>query len=152
VAANAIASTSKGDSFMKLMSSISWEVGMPTAYFADPSGIDPDNHASARDMFALARYLYTFRPDILGITRTAHTFIATTTDHGSHIVDSTHPFVNDPRFIGGKTGRTPEAGETMLTMLNINNQPIVFIVLHSAIGERAQDTSILIDMFEALGQ
>ncbi len=151
VAAEAIASTDGGPEFMKLMSSISWEVGMPTAYFADPSGIDPENHASARDMFALSRYLYTFRPDILSITRTPHTVIATTTDHGSHVIDSTHPFVSDPRFIGGKTGRTPEAGETMLTMLNINNQPIAFIVLHSAIGERTRDTDILINKFEALG-
>jgi len=152
VAAEAIASSSNRNAFMGLMSSIACEIGMPTAYFADPSGIDPHNEASANDMFALAQYLYTSRPDILAITRTPHTFIATTTDHGSHVVDSTHPFIKDSRFIGGKTGRTPEAGETMLTIFRIANQPIAFIVLHSDIGERAHDTQLLIDAYTALGQ
>ncbi len=150
VAAEAIASSSDRSKFMGLMSSIAWEIGMPTAYFADPSGLDPHNEASANNMFALAKYLYTIRPDILAITRTQHIVIATTTDHISHIVNSIHPFVTDPRFIGGKTGRTPEAGETMLTILNINGQPIAFIVLHSDIGARAHDTSLLIDKFKAL--
>jgi len=150
VAAEAIASSTGRLHFMDVMSNTAWEIGMPDTYFMDPSGLDPRNEASANDMFALARYLYTYRPDILAITRTPHMDMATTTDHESHIFDSTHPFVNDPRFIGGKTGRTPEAGETMLTILRINSQPIVFIVLHSAYGERANDTTKLIKKYEML--
>lgn len=147
VAAEAIASSSDRTAFLELMSSYAWEVGMPTAYFADPSGIDPHNHASASDMFALARYLYVYRPDVLALTRIAHEEVATTTDHGSHSFDSIHPFVNDPRFLGGKTGRTPEAGETMMTILRIGSQPIVFIVMGSDYGMREADTNLLIQKF-----
>jgi D-alanyl-D-alanine carboxypeptidase len=149
-AAEAIASTTDRDHFLDLMSSISWEIGMPHAFFGDASGLDPDNVATAEDLFGLARYLYQYRPDILAITRIPVATTATTTEHDAHTFESTHPFVNDPRFIGGKTGRTPEAGETMLTMLNIDNTPIAFIVMHSDYGKREADTSLLIKKFMAL--
>ncbi|HTK33644.1 MAG TPA: serine hydrolase [Candidatus Paceibacterota bacterium] len=152
VAAEAIASSTDRDHFLQLMSSTAWEVNMPTAFFADPSGLDPRNNASAKDMFALAQYLYHYRPDILEITRIPHVTVATTSDHGAHNFDSIHPFVTDPRFIGGKTGRTYEAGETMLTILRIADKPIAFIILHSAFGERAADTDILIRKFEQLSE
>ena len=145
IAAEAIASSSGRIKFMELMSSYAWEVGMPQAYFADPSGIDPHNQASAKDIFFLGQYLYKFRPDILAITRIANLNIATTSEHGTHNFTSIHPFVNDTRFIGGKTGRTKEAGETMLTILRINSQAIAFVVMGSEIGARAGDTRLLIE-------
>jgi D-alanyl-D-alanine carboxypeptidase len=147
IAAEAIASSSDRNGFLVLMSSYAWEIGMPTAYFADPSGINPHNHASADDMFALAKYLYAYRPDILAITHIAHEGVATTTDHGSHVFDSIHPFVNDVRFIGGKTGRTPEAGETMMTILRMGTEPIAFIIMGSDYGRREADTNLLIQKF-----
>jgi len=150
IAAEAIASSSDRLKFLTLMSSYAWEIGMPTAYFADPSGINPYNHASANDMFALAKYLYVYRPDILAITRIAHEGVATTTEHSSHVFDSIHPFVNDPRMIGGKTGRTPEAGETMMTILRMGTQPIAFIIMGSDYGRREADTDLLVQKFQAL--
>jgi D-alanyl-D-alanine endopeptidase (penicillin-binding protein 7) len=148
VAAESIASSTDRIAFMKEMRSYSWEVGMPHSYFADPSGISSRNVASAHDMFGLAQYLYKFRPDILAITRIGTTSIATTTEHGSHTIVSTHPFINDLRFIGGKTGRTPEAGETMLTMMTLNEQPIAIIVIGSKYGAREWDTRKLLKQIE----
>jgi D-alanyl-D-alanine endopeptidase (penicillin-binding protein 7) len=129
---------------MELMRSYAWEVGMPNSFFADPSGISPQNVASAQDLFGLAKYLVNFRPDILQRTRIMGASFATTTSHGSHVITSTHPFVGDPRFIGGKTGRTEAAGETMLTILNIDDQPIAFIILGARYGSRESDTRILL--------
>ncbi len=146
VAAEALASTTDRKNFLELMSSYAWEIGMSTAFFADPSGVNPHNAASAVDLFALAKYLYKYRPDVLALTRTASTSVATTTEHGSHDFVSTHPFVLDSRFIGGKTGRTPEAGDTMLTIMNINNQPIAIVVLGSRYDGRAADTRKIIEM------
>jgi D-alanyl-D-alanine carboxypeptidase len=146
VAAEAVASASgHRNNFLELMSSYAWEIGMSSTYFADASGLSPQNAASARDLFALARYLYNSRPDILAITRTPQFYIATTTEHGSHEVVSTHPFVNDPNFIGGKTGRTPEAGETMMTLMKVNGRPIAVVVLGSVLGGREIDTRVLIE-------
>ncbi len=142
VAAEALASTSDRAKFLELMSSYAWEVGMPSTFFADPSGISPQNVSTAEDFFNLARYIYKSRPDILKITRTPSLSVGTTTDHGPHDYRSTHPFVNDPNFIGGKTGRTPEARETMITIMNINDRPVAIIVLAS--NNRKGDTDLLL--------
>lgn len=143
IAAEALASSTNRAAFLNLMNSYAWEIGLPTSFFDDPSGLSPHNAASARGFFALAQYVYKSRPDLLAITRIAAISVGTTTDHGAHDFMSIHPFVQDPRFIGGKTGHTPEASDTMLTILNINGNPIAFIVLGS--NDRRADTSLLID-------
>ena len=150
IAAEAFSYTGNRTTFLELMSSYAWEVGMPATFFADPSGVDPHNASSANDFFALARYLYVYRPDILALTRTASMRLASTTDHAARQFNSIHPFVNDPRFIGGKTGRTPEAGETMLTLLTLNGQSVAFVVIGSQMDHRATDTSLLIDKVNGL--
>ena len=151
VASEAIASSSNRSDFLALMSSYSWEVGASTAFFADPSGLDSRNTASARDLFALAKYLYVNRPDILELTRTASTSVATTTEHGAHTFVSIHPFVTDSRFIGGKTGRTTQAGDTMMTILRLDDtHDIVCVVLGSMYNQRARETTILFDRVKKL--
>jgi D-alanyl-D-alanine carboxypeptidase (penicillin-binding protein 5/6) len=147
VAAESISeATGDKEDFLEQMKGYSWEIGMPGSYFADPSGVSPQNAATAYDIFALAGYLVNYRPDILAITRIPRKELATTTDHGYHLIESTHPFVNDPRFVGGKTGRTPEAGETMVTILNIYGRKVAFVVLGSR--NREQDTRTLIGVIE----
>jgi D-alanyl-D-alanine carboxypeptidase len=150
VAAEAIASATDRNNFLELMSSYAWEVGMPSSFFADASGLSPQNAASARDLFALSQYLYNSRQEILAITRQPSASVGTTSDHGAHLFMSTHPFVFHPDFIGGKTGRTPEAGETMLTMMKISNRPIAVIVLGSEYGAREGDTQVLLDSVRKL--
>lgn len=143
IMAETLASTTSRTRFMDLMSSYAWEIGMPATYFADPSGLSPQNMSSARDFFALARYLFNLRPDILTITKTPKFTLATTTEHGYREINSTHPFVNEANFLGGKTGRTPQARDTMLTILSINNIPVAFIVLGSE--DRKKDTLYLVE-------
>lgn len=142
IMAETLASTTSRTKFMDLMSSYAWEIGMPSTYFADPSGLSPQNMSSASDFFALARYLYNMRPDILAITKTANFTLSTTTEHNYREIVSTHPFVNEPNFLGGKTGKTPQARDTMLTILDIKGIPIAFIVLGSE--DRKKDTLYLI--------
>lgn len=148
IAAEALSSSMDRLKFLELMSSYSWEIGMPSTFFADPSGVSPQNVASAKDLLALAKYLYRSRPDILEITHTTGTETATTTEHEAHTFTSTHPFAADPRFIGGKTGRTPEAGDTMLTILKIKDQPVAIVVLGSSYHGREGDTRILAEKIE----
>lgn len=151
IVAEALASSTSRIAFMDLMSSYAWEIGMPSTYFADPSGLSPANVSTARDFFALAKYLYKLRPDILAITKIAKTSLATTTAHGYHEFISTHPFVYDQNFLGGKTGRTPSARDTMLTIINVSGKPISIIVLASE--DRRKDTLYLLQLAsELLGQ
>lgn len=142
--AEVLASSTNRVGFMEDMSSYAWEIGMQSTFFADPSGLNPLNISSAKDFFALAKYLYNSRSDILSITRNSEIIIATTTKHGSYTFISTHPFVNYPGFLGGKTGRTNAAKETMLTILTIKDKPIAIIVLGSE--NRRKDTQYLIEL------
>ncbi len=150
VAAEAIASSVNVPAFLDLMMGYSSEMGMTSTSFADPSGLSEYNQSTASDVFVLSQYLYKYRPDILKITQTPYVDIATTTSHGSHVFVSTHPFVSQTDFLGGKTGRTVAAGETMLTILNIDNKPIAFIVLGSQTGTREHDTKLLVDKTKSL--
>jgi D-alanyl-D-alanine carboxypeptidase len=74
--------------------------------------------------------------------------ILKTQNHEAHQYTSTHPYVNDPRFLGGKTGTTDLAGETMMTILNIRENPIAIIVLHSEKGKRKSDTEKILSLIE----
>lgn len=144
IAAEALASTSGRASFMEAMSSYAWEIGMNSTYFADPSGLSPLNVSSAKDFFALARYLYASRPDILAITRTQNVSSASTTDHESHEYTNIHPFAADPDFIGGKTGHTSQAKDTMLTMMRVKDKLVAIVVLSS--DDRRRDTELLLGL------
>lgn len=146
VAAEALASTANRAKFLELMSSYAWEVGMSSTYFADPSGLSPQNISTSRDFFALARYLYKSRPDILAITKTSQYNVATTTEHNAHQFVSIHPFIGDPNFLGGKTGHTPVAKDTLLTIMNIRGTPVAIIVLSS--DNRKSDTAYLIGLIK----
>jgi len=143
IAAEALASTTNRTRFLETMSSYAWEIGMSQTFFADPSGLSPTNISTARDFFALARYLHESRPEILSITKTKNYTLATTTDHGRHEFVNIHPFARDPNFLGGKTGHTDVARDTMLTIMNIAGQPVAIIVLGSE--NRQRDTLLLIE-------
>lgn len=142
VAGEAIASSSDRMKFLELMSSYSWEIGMPKAFFVDPTGLSERNAGTAKGFFAMARYLYSQKPEILAITKLERLSVGTTTNHGAHDFVNIHPFVRDARFLGGKTGRTPAALDTMLTILNIWGRPVAIVVMRSP-GNRAKDTAYL---------
>ncbi len=145
LAAQSIASSSAMQNFIQLMFGYAREIGMNSTRFLDSSGLDSGNVASAQDIFTLAKYIYNHRPDLLTITRNRDISFATTTEHGSHTFFSTNAYVYNSDFIGGKTGRSNAAGETMLTMLNIHDKKVAIIVLGSEPGRREQDTRKLID-------
>lgn len=147
IAAESFASFNGRISFIEKMSSYAWEIGMSKSYFADPSGLNERNMSSAKELFELVKYIYSNEKWIFDISKKARYSISTTTRNNFHDITSTHPFVNDPRFLGGKTGRTYKAGETMITILNMNGRPIVFIVLGSEWGKRGADTRMLLEKY-----
>jgi D-alanyl-D-alanine carboxypeptidase len=134
--------------FMSLMNAAIKSLGMTQTSFEDPSGLSPENVSSANDLFKLARYLYADEPGILTITKTPEFDLATTTDHDGHNFMNFNSFLYDPHYLGGKTGRTVTAGETMLSMFSLPikgvNNPIAIIVLHSSQDSRQTDSDLLV--------
>ena len=152
-AAEAFAESYGYGEFMTQMNAFAEEIGMKNTSFRDASGLSPGNVSSANDLFAFSRYLYDYEKPLLEITRTREYSLATTTDHGSHRFVSINPFTLNPYFLGGKTGRTNEAGESMVSLFHFRTAekayPIVIIVLRSRWSEREADTGRLLEKFMA---
>ena len=157
---SAPAGTSPSETFfIQKMNALSASLGLTQTHFQDASGLAAGNVSDAKDLFSFARYLYANQQSLLGITTTYSYPVATTTDHLGHDFINIDPFVGDPHYVGGKTGRTDLAGETMLSIFDYKQNgidyPIVVIVLHSDLSERQNDSSKLylqaIDLIEKQG-
>ncbi len=153
-AAEAIAQSFTGgyNSFLYQMNSFVNELGMNSTSFKDASGLSSGNISNASDLFILSRYIYNNEKDLLALTKNYTVSLASTTEHAGHTYKAIDPFVLDPNFIGGKTGRTIEAKESMLSLFNysLNSSmklPISVIVLRSDFSSREIDTSILFEQF-----
>lgn len=150
-AAEAIAQSFGYAEFISAMNLFASENGMKKTSFKDASGLSPGNVSNAENLFKFAQYLFDHEKDLLEITKEKEKILATTTDHGYHRFVSINPFVFYEPFIGGKTGRTDEAKESMITLLNYEiaskTYPIAIIVLRSDYGERSPDTEKILDRF-----
>lgn len=150
-AAQALAEASGYDHFIASMKLRAREIGMMHTSFEDPSGLSDQNISNATDLFAFARHLYKNEPKILELSRTATADLASTTLRAAHHYTNTNPFVGDPHYIGGKTGRTSAARESMLSLFNYTvgtkTYPIVVIVLRSDYNSRQIDSSLLFEQF-----
>jgi D-alanyl-D-alanine carboxypeptidase len=150
-AAEALAQSYGYENFIKKMNVLTANLGMSKTAFQDASGLSPGNVSTAEDLFALARYIYLTEKPLLEITRKSVVNLASTTDHGPHTFHSINPFPLDPNFLGGKTGRTTEAKESMLSLFRYNkglkSYPVAIIVLRSEFRDREIDSSILFEQF-----
>ena len=150
-AAEAIAQSYGYDNFVKQMKAFTSELNMTSTSFQDASGLNSRNSSNSQDLFILSRYLYEKEKPLLEITRQIHITLASTTEHGEHIFNTINPFPLDPHFIGGKTGRTNEAKESMISLFRYFNgtmsYPVAIIVLRSDFKVREIDSSILFEQF-----
>ena len=139
------------DKFIKKMNDFVKKIGMSSTTFRDASGLSSANISNADDLFIFAKYLYKNQPALLEITRKTDFDLATSSEHGFHHFVSINPFVGYEPFIGGKTGRTVEAKESMVSLFKTKQgtttYPVAVIILRSEFGEREIDTENVLDKF-----
>lgn len=133
-AAEAIAGYLGRERFIRLMNQKSKAIGMNTARFTDPAGRDAGNIASVEDLFALSKYIYHNRRFIFDMT--AGRVESRAYGPGLYSdIKNFNAFKDEPGFIGGKVGKTEEAGNTMLAALDISfggkERPVVLILLNT---------------------
>ncbi len=133
--------------------------------FADPSGLSGQNRSTAYDLLLLAKSVKDLQPDILTVTKTRQktvmldggrlagqpaTVYAATDGPVYRDLQNINLFVNDPRFLGGKTGYTSAAGETLISLFRLpiqdSSRNVVFIILGS--DAREKDFGILMKWLE----
>ncbi len=136
--------------------------------FADPSGLSAENRSTAYDLLLLAKSLKDLTPELLAITKTREKTVMLDSERSTPFRSQTasvyaaidapiyrdlqniNLFVNDPRFLGGKTGFTSAAGETLISLFQLpiqkSSRTVAFIILGS--DNREKDFGILMKWLE----
>jgi len=107
---------------IKLMNEKAKLILMKQTEFTDPSGFDPGNVSTSRDLFYLARYIFNNRTPILEITKGNK--VRSFGDIGFDIEKfwNKNVFINDSTFVGGKTGYIKESKSTAIFIFRLSDQ------------------------------
>jgi D-alanyl-D-alanine endopeptidase (penicillin-binding protein 7) len=116
------------DGFIQLMNDKAVELGLDHTHYADPSGLDPGNVASARDMARLIAFVSNDER-ISSIMR--KTEYRASTSRRQVVVHNTNRLLgSDVQVQGGKTGFIRDAGYCLATLLRLpQGEPIAVVVL-----------------------
>lgn len=142
------------DEFIKLMNSKAAQLGMKDTLFLNPTGLDEDygkQYSSAFDVSLMSRYLINKWPRIVEISSTEHVFIEATKEHQDYdMYSGINLLTTYPGVVGLKTGYTPEAGLTLVTLARKGNHEMLGVLLGAT--DRRDDAKALLDYsFSILG-
>jgi len=129
-AAEVLAEHFDRETFIRKMNQQADILTMEETSYEDPSGLSINNKSTATDLFKLAGYIYKERKNLLDITR-LRSF-----NTKKHSWSSNNQFLRSDGYVGGKSGYTDPAGQTVVSLFSIplseeNTRPIGIVLLHS---------------------
>lgn len=137
--------------FAELMNQRARSVGATNSNFANPSGLNHPNHyTTARDMTKIAREAFSNKTFQHFAGTVGYYFPAIQSKSSKTWITMGHKMLHrgDPRYydgvIGGKTGYTSKAGNTLVTCAIRNGKKIIAVIL-SARGTHYKDTRAMLD-------
>lgn len=144
-AATALAEHNSGstDAFVTKMNETAKRLGMENTNYANTTGLDSNvGYSTAKDLALLSTYL-THNENIKEIVRLSSADVSS--QNGlSHHLESTNILLGEMGIKGLKTGKTPAAGECLITLAEgSDGHEIITIILGS--DNRFSDTRTLID-------
>lgn len=146
--------TGDRDEFLKLMNIRAKQLGMNNTYFANPTGLDEErgnSYSSAYDLAILTRYLTRNYPEVVEISKTPHIYIDRTDEHQDYdMYTGINLITTYPGVVGFKTGYTPEAGLTLITLAQKNGHEVIGVLLGSQ-SRRDEARELLDYSFKKLG-
>lgn len=157
-AAEAIAENTvlRREEFIGLMNSKAAQLGMKDTEYINPTGLEEGggtrhNMSTAYDLAILSRYVIRKWPHLLEISSSPHIFIAETETHQSYeLYTGINLVTTMPGVIGFKTGYTPAAGLTLVTVARRGEKEVLGVLLNAQ--NRRDDARALIEYsFEKLG-
>ena len=140
--------------FIKLMNDKAKQLGMNDTFFANPTGLDEDtnnSYSSAYDLAILTRFLIRRFPEVVNISSSEHIYLPKTEEHQDYdMYSGINLLTTYPGVVGFKTGFTPEAGLTLITLARKDGHEIIGVLLGS--GDRRDEARELLDYsFKKLG-
>lgn len=155
-AAEVLAEGTTGDrsGFIKLMNDKAKQLGMKDTFYVNPTGLDEDDHNSystVYDLAILTRFLIRLYPEVVDISKSEHIYLPITSNHQDYDMYTGINLVSTyPGVVGFKTGYTPEAGLTLITLARKNGHEVIGVLLGS--GDRRDEARELLDYsFKKLG-
>ncbi|OGI93857.1 hypothetical protein A3A03_02000 [Candidatus Nomurabacteria bacterium RIFCSPLOWO2_01_FULL_40_18] len=112
-AAEVLAEHFDRESFVAKMNQEASNLKMSSTSYEDPSGLSPNNQSTVSDLFKLTGYVNQQKPDLFQIT-TKRSY-STKTHNWSNISQ----FLGDEGYIGGKSGYTDPAKQTVVSLFNL---------------------------------
>lgn len=153
-AANALAEHVAGsmDAFADMMNEKAQELGCTNSHFANPSGLNNENHyTTARDMALIAKAAFN-NPEFVSINATTYYKLPPTKQdteglkmYAHHKMMLKSQSVYYPGIIGGKTGYTTLAGNTLVTAAERDGMRLITVILKGTTPAYYTDTSSLLD-------
>ncbi|MFA6257782.1 MAG: CapA family protein [Candidatus Paceibacterota bacterium] len=140
-AAEALALYFGRNNFIAKMNQEASALQMTSTSYEDPSGLTPKNQSTASDMFKLAGYIAQEKSDLFKITTKSS--YSTKTHSWSNISQ----FLKNDEYMGGKSGFTDEAKQTVVSLFNLplsqtGSRPIVITLLQSS--DRQNDVATIL--------
>lgn len=127
------------------------ELGGTHTHFVNTNGVHDDQHyTSARDMALVARELFAY-PEFFTISQTAQYTIPASPTTEEHVFQQKHRMLV-PGYeeyyeyvVGGKTGYTTDAKNTLVTLADNGEMKLVCVMLNTHSGHIYTDTRALLD-------
>lgn len=140
------------DSFVAKMNKKAQDLGMQDSKFFNSHGLDQEpmsNYSSASDIMKLTQELYDNYPNLVDALRQKEVVIQSQDGRNVRIGNTNEMLGTSPQMLFAKTGLTDQAGETLSSVVSIQDRIVGIVVLKSAIGGyRFQDTRNLIKWVE----
>jgi D-alanyl-D-alanine carboxypeptidase (penicillin-binding protein 5/6) len=146
--------TGRREEFLQMMNTKAKHLGMKNTHFINPSGLQEDGisqYSTALDVSLMAHYAIANFPFLLDITKEPHIYIPENGVHSSFDLYSGINLVSTyPGVLGFKTGYTPEAGLTLVTVARREGKEVIGVLLGCT--NRRDDAKRLLDYsFQKLG-
>lgn len=146
--------TGRREEFMLLMNSKAMQLGMKDTFFANPTGLDEDHgnsYSSTYDLSLLTRFAIRQFPYLVDFSKTEHIVLPKTADHQDYdLYSGINLLTTYPGVVGFKTGFTPEAGLTLITLARRDGHEILGVLLGS-LDRRDEARELLNYSFKKLG-
>lgn len=148
-AAEALAENSirNRDEFISQMNAKALQLGMKDTLFINPSGLEEDGrqqYSSAYDVALMSRYAVKHFQGIEEIASTPHIVLPQTATHQDYdLYSGINLLTTYPGVKGLKTGFTPEAGLTLVTLAEKNGYQVIGVLLNTE--NRREEARMLLD-------
>ncbi len=148
-AAEALAETStkNREDFLGQMNTKATQLGMKDTTFINPTGLEEDDreqYSTAYDVTLMARYAIKNFPHLVDISSTPHIILPETPAHQDYdLYSGINLLTTYPGVLGFKTGYTPQAGLTLVTLAEKEGRKVLGVLLGSQ--NRREEAKALLD-------